>query len=172
MLKGARGVGGRFSRFVVSYSGEQQLPGTSFGMKKYCSWPKLLNFQIAKIRTITLRVQTLNAIPRKSTLKFIFSYIFWDNCLKLRSYVLGTKTKLLRGQNFDLGLKKSKVTILNFESCQRPKILQKWALANFKIQYFHSWGLNQNSGCYSENPSENHPMWLTYCFIVYLMNVM
>ena len=55
-------------------------------------------------------------IPQKSSLKYMFSYIFSDKCLKLGSYVLGTKTKLSRDQNFDWGL----------------KILQKWALAIFK----------------------------------------
>ena len=34
--------------------------------------------------------------------------------------------------------------IRNFENW--PKILQKWALAIFKIKYFHFRGLNLNSG--------------------------
>ena len=52
-----RGQGGSevdFHFFVLSDIGEWQLPGTFFGMKKYCSSPKLLNFQIVKIHTITL----------------------------------------------------------------------------------------------------------------------
>ena len=48
-----------------------------------------------------MHVRTLIAIPRKSTLKSISSYIFWAKCLKLGSYVLGTKTKFSREQNFE-----------------------------------------------------------------------
>ena len=36
-LKGAGRVRGRFSLLVVSNRGECQLPGTFYGMKKYCS---------------------------------------------------------------------------------------------------------------------------------------
>ena len=45
--------------------------------------------------------------------KSIFSYIFWDKCLKLRSYVLGTKTKLSRDPNVDLGLSSVNIEFLN-----------------------------------------------------------
>ena len=61
--------------------------------------------------------------------KFIF-YRFWDKCLKLGSYVLGTNTKLLIEPIFDY-FKASEVKISNFE--------------NFKVQYFHFWDLNQKS---------------------------
>ena len=64
------------------------VPGTFFRMKKYCSYLKLLNFQIAKIHALCAR--TLIANSRKSTLKSIV-YSFWDKCLKLGSHVLGTK---------------------------------------------------------------------------------
>ena len=56
----------------------------------------------------TLCVQTLIAIPRKSTLKSIFSYSFLDIDLKLEHYVLGIKTKSLIGPIFDLGLSPQK----------------------------------------------------------------
>ena len=41
-------------------------------------------------------------------LEYYSSYNFCDNCLKLGSYVLGTKRvreKFIRGQNFSLGLR-------------------------------------------------------------------
>ena len=75
--------------------------------------------------------------------KSIFSYIFWDKCLKLGSYVLGTKTKLSSDQNFDLGLKSENIEFWKLLVAQN---LQKWALAIFKIEYCHFWDLNQNSG--------------------------
>ena len=37
------------------------------------------------------------------------SYRFWDKCLKLGSYVLGTKTKLLIEPIFDLGLRSENI---------------------------------------------------------------
>ena len=52
------GVRGRFSILFVYYRGEWQLLRTFFGIKRYCSLPKLFNFQIAKIYTITLRART------------------------------------------------------------------------------------------------------------------
>ena len=54
-------------------------------------------------------VRTLNAIPRKSTLKSIFSFSYLGIDLKLQIYVLGTKNKLLIEPNFDLGLKSENI---------------------------------------------------------------
>ena len=45
--------------------------------------------------------------------KSIFTYIFWDKCMKIGSYVLGTKTKLLIEPNFDLGLRSGNIEFLN-----------------------------------------------------------
>ena len=59
MVKGAGGgseVDDHF--FIVFNRGECQLPGTFFGMKKYCSLPKLMHFEIAKIHTIILCART------------------------------------------------------------------------------------------------------------------
>ena len=127
-----------FHFFVVSHSGAWRLPETFFGMKKYCSWQKLLNFQIAKIHIITLHAQTLIAIPRKSTLKSIFSYIFWDKCLKLGSYVLGTKTKLSSDQNFDLGLSDLGLRSENIEFWKLPVAQNpsKMGTGNFQNSIF------------------------------------
>ena len=61
-VKGVWGSVVDFHSFVVSYRGEWQLLGTFFGMKRYCSWPKLSNFEISKMHTITLRARTLTAI--------------------------------------------------------------------------------------------------------------
>ena len=97
-FKGAGGGEVRvdFHVLVVSYRREWHLPGTFIGMKKYCSYPKLSEYEISKIHTIKLRTRNLIAIPRQSTIKSISSYSFWDKSLKLGSYVLRTKTKLLK----------------------------------------------------------------------------
>ena len=73
-----------FHFFIVSDRGICQLPGTLFGMKKYCSLPKLSHFEFLKIHTITLRLQNLMAIPRKSTFKSNLSLalINWLLCLR------------------------------------------------------------------------------------------
>ena len=84
-------IRGRF--FVVSHRRHDSY------QELFSEWknivPKLLNFQITKIHTIkqlhSARPRTLIAISRKSTLESISSYSFWDKCLKLVSYVLGTK---------------------------------------------------------------------------------
>ena len=81
--------------------------------------------QISKIHTITLRARTLIATPRKSSLKSISSYI--DRALKLCSFVLGTKTKRLCDQNFEIinfwkfqvGQKPLKMDFSNFQKLER-----------------------------------------------------
>ena len=82
--------GNDFNFFIVSDRGEWQLPGTFFGIEKYCSLSKLPHFEISKIQTITFRAQTLIAIPRKSTLNSSSSYSFYGKCLNLGSYGLRT----------------------------------------------------------------------------------
>ena len=66
-----------------------------------------------------MRARTLIAIPRRSTFKSIFSYIFWDQCLKLESYVLGTK-KLSSDQHIDLGLRSENIEFWKFPVAQNP----------------------------------------------------
>ena len=46
--------------------------------------------------------------------KFIFYYSFWDKYLKLGSYVLGAKTKLLIEPIFDLSRRSENIEILKF----------------------------------------------------------
>ena len=60
--------------------------------------------------------------------KFIFSYSFWDKCLKLGTYVPGAKTKLLIEPIFYLGLRREKCRILKFE------IWNFW-----QSEYFQNW---------------------------------
>ena len=94
--KGGRGVHEvDFHFFVISDREEYQLSETFFGIAK------LSHIEISKIHTITLHARTLIAIPQKSTLKCVVSYSFWGRPLKLRTYVLRTRTKFLSGQNFD-----------------------------------------------------------------------
>ena len=66
---------------------------------------------------------TLIAIPRTSSLKYIFSYNFWGRPLKLCGYVLRVYTELLSSQIFS----------------------EKMQFSIFKMPYFHFWGLNQKS---------------------------
>ena len=124
---------GRFSLFdcflcMTNCHWQCQPPETFFRMEKIL----FLAIQIAKIviRTITLRMRTLIAIPRKSTLKSIF---FWDKCLKLGSRVLGTKTKLSNYQNFDVGF-----IIENTKFCKLPVLIFEgfWATSNFQNPLF------------------------------------
>ena len=49
--------------------------------------------------------------------KSISSNSFWDKCLKLVSYVLGTKTKLLIWPIFDLGLRSENFEFYKFQIC-------------------------------------------------------
>ena len=50
------------------------------------------SYRILKSRKyIQLHCIQFNRDSRKSSLKSIFSYMFWDKCLKLVSHVLGTK---------------------------------------------------------------------------------
>ena len=93
--RGPRGPKSISTFFVVFYRRELKLPGTFFGMKKYCSYPKLSQFELSKIHTITLCAWTLITIqkkqqiqknPRRSTLKSIFCYSFWDIDLKLGNF--------------------------------------------------------------------------------------
>ena len=85
--QGAGGVvQGRFSLFLLLfYKGEWQLPGTLtvFGMKKYCSYSNLMDFEMSKIDIITLHAQILIVISQKFSLNFNFSYSFWVWVLKL-----------------------------------------------------------------------------------------
>ena len=50
---------------VVSDRGECQLPDAFNQIKKYCSKPKLSDFEILKIWVITVCAQTLNVISQK-----------------------------------------------------------------------------------------------------------
>ena len=87
-LRGPGGSKVNFHLFVVSYLKENGSYQELFLELKNIV-PKLLNFQIAKIHTITLCAQTLIAI---SEINFkIFSYSFCDKYFKLGSYVQGTK---------------------------------------------------------------------------------
>ena len=69
---------------------------------------------------------TLMAIPQKSTLKSIFSYSFWDKCLKLGGYVLGTK--FLIEPIFEV-----KYRILNFASSQFWRFFGDRKFSKFNI---------------------------------------
>ena len=91
---------------------------------------KVIAFSNSKIGTykITLRVQTLIAIPQKSPPTVL------RRPLKLVSHVLGTKTKLFIIHIFDLALRNKNI---EFENCRWPKDLENWLLANLKNQYFH-----------------------------------
>ena len=62
-----KGAGGVFEFSGVSDRGECQLPDAFYRIKKYCSQPKLSDFEILKIWVITVRVQTLNAISQRWT---------------------------------------------------------------------------------------------------------
>ena len=72
-----------------------------------------------------LVARTLIAIPKKSTLKSIFSCSSWDIDLKLCSYVLGTKTKFLLSRFLILA---SEMKMSNF------KIPKYALLVNFSLQ--------------------------------------
>ena len=69
LIKGPGGPMSIFTFLLFLIEGNGSYQELFFGMEQYCSKPKLLNFQIAKIRTITLCVQTLIAIPQKSNFK-------------------------------------------------------------------------------------------------------
>ena len=89
-----------------------------------------------------MRAQTLITISRKSTLKSLFFDSLWDKCLKLGNYVLRTKAKLWSSRFL---IKASEVKTSNFENVQPAKNHQNWRIWNFKIRWFHFWGLNQKS---------------------------
>ena len=74
-------------------------------------------------------MQTFITIPQNTTLKSIFSYIFWDKCLKFGRYVLGTKKKLSGDQNFDLGLKSENIEFWKLLVAQNPS---KMGTGNFQ----------------------------------------
>ena len=64
-----------FLLFLMEENASYHLSETFFGIRKYCSLPKLLHFEISKIHTITLCMWTSIAN-------------FWGRPLKLGSYVL------------------------------------------------------------------------------------
>ena len=75
-------------------------------------------------------------------LKSLFSYIFWDKCFKLGSYVLGTKTKLNEwmnnilissDRNFNLGLRSENV---EFWKLPVPIFEGFWASGYFQNSIF------------------------------------
>ena len=80
--------------------------------------------------------RTLIAIPQRSTfstLKSISSYSFWGKVLKLGNYVLGTKTKLLADQNFDIRSRKQN---MGFWICRWPVFEGFLATSNVQIPIF------------------------------------
>ena len=62
--------------------------------------------------------------------KSIFSYIFWDKCMKLESYVLGTKTKILIEPIFDLGLRFGNIEILKCPPFQKSSKMKSIEFQN------------------------------------------
>ena len=78
---------------------------------------------LAKVIESLNRENTYNYIARTNLNRnfpkinfkiYILLYSIWDKCLKLGSYVLGTKTKLLIEPIFDLGLRSENIEFLKF----------------------------------------------------------
>ena len=95
---------------------------------------------LAKVIALSNLKNTYNHIVRanlnRDSLKISFkisSYIFWDKPLKLYSYFLGTKTKFLSGQIFDLGLRSDNI---EFWKCLPSKTINRARLRFSKLNLF------------------------------------
>ena len=110
-----------------------------FRIKKFCSQPNLSHFELSKIHTIKLRLQTLIVIPQKSTLKSRSSYSFRCRPLKLGSYVLGTiKAKFWSRQNFDLGFRSENIKFSKSLVAYFLSISAYWRFSKFNIFTFEA----------------------------------
>lgn len=92
----------------------------------------LINFEISKIHTFTLRTQTLIVIPRKSTT--FFEIDTWNLVVMFKKLEQNLLIKL----NFDLVIRSSNIAF--FKLLVQAKTDQK---SRFWIRYVHFWGLNQ-----------------------------
>ena len=128
MILGGRGVRGQFSLIIFFLTQENASYQNFFRNEIFLFLAEVIAFWNLKITYNYIARATSIAIPQKSTLKSIFSYNFWGRPLKLRSYVLGTKTKILSEPIFDLGLTSK---YIKFWKCP-PLTLPK--MKNLKFQ--------------------------------------